>query len=139
MSIKTVSCTIPLDSGFTHILFNLASQGYSHIYVEYYGSGDNGAIEQVSLLKRGTVIETEDGFPEIKNDAKYYSLEDELDKLIDDKIYKYILEDASDWYNNEGGGGKLFISTEDCKFIGDHYYNIIHEEHEELKGEFRDN
>ena len=30
-----VKCTIPLDSGFTHILFNLASQGYSHIYVEY--------------------------------------------------------------------------------------------------------
>ena len=134
-----ISCTIPLDSGFTHILFNLASQGYSHIYVEYYGSGDDGAIEQMSALKREDVEEEEDVFPEIKDKAEYHSVEEELAKVIENKVYEHILASASDWYNNEGGGGKLFISTEDCKFIGDHYYNIIHEEHEELRGKFGDN
>jgi len=133
-----VKCTIPLDSGFTHILFNLASQGYSHIYVEYYGSGDSGAIEMISALKREDVIEEEDQFPEIIRNTVHHDIEDDLKDLIEKRVYENILNDATDWYNNEGGGGKLFISTDDCKFKADHYYNVNHEEHEDIDGTFGD-
>lgn len=139
-----VTCTIPLDSGFTHILFNLASQGYSHVYVEYHGGGDQGAIETIRPLKRGTVKESEEEFPKIiATEGLVVEDRDEFDselkQVLEDKIYKDILDSASDWYNNEGGGGTLFISTEDYKYKCDHFYNVIHEEHEDINGTFRDN
>lgn len=136
---KVLKCTIPLDSAFTHILFNIAAQGYSHIKATYSGSGDSGAIDELVAIKRGGVIEDEEGcdLPQVKQNAEEVKLEDELERLIEGKIYS-IINNASDWYNNDGGGGTLFISTEDYKYKGDHYYNVMHEEHEELNGTMGD-
>jgi len=134
---KEINCTIPLDSGFTHILFNLASQGYSHIYARYYGSGDSGAIEEIYLVERGGVHEEEGSLPELEGDAVLAYIEGELSKLLEDKIYK-IADNAGDWYNNEGGGGTIFISTEDYKYKADHYINVTETVHEDLDGTFGD-
>ena len=130
---KEISCTIPLDSGFTHILFNLASQGYSHIYARYYGSGDSGAIEEIYLVERGGVHEEEGSLPELEGDAVLADIEDELSKVLMEKVYE-ILSHEDDWYNYEGGGGTLFISTEDYKYRGDHYINVTESVHNDVEG-----
>jgi hypothetical protein len=135
---ELLACTIDLESGFTHVLFNLAAQGYSHIRAIYSGSGDSGAIHELLAIKRGGVIEEGDDLPTLTKGAETIELEYDLAELISNKIYD-ILNNASDWYNNEGGGGTLFISTDDYKYKGDHYYNVIHEEHEELDGTIGDN
>lgn len=46
-----VNATIPLDSGFTHVLFNLAAQGYSHIKVDYSGGETPVLLTRLQLLK----------------------------------------------------------------------------------------
>jgi hypothetical protein len=35
------------------------------------------------------------------------------------------LDSLDDWYNNEGGGGNLLISTLDGSYRTDHYVNIM--------------
>lgn len=134
---KEISCTIPLTSGFTHILFNLASQGYSHIYANYYGSGDSGAIEELYLVGRGGVVEIDRDLPELKEDVPLADVEDELAELLREKIYD-IINNEGDWYNNEGGGGKLFISTDDGKYKGDHYINVTESVHNDVSGTLGD-
>lgn len=132
---KVLSCTIPLDSAFSHILFNLAAQGYSYIKISYSGSGDSGGIDEMYAILRGGVDDKDDtDLPVEKSKAKIATLEKELYERIEEEVYEKILESVSDWYNNDGGGGVLFISTEDCKYKGDHYVNIINEEHENLDG-----
>ncbi len=134
---EEIACTIPLTSGFTHILFNLASQGYSHIYANYYGSGDSGAIEELYLVKRGSVHEEEGSLPELEGDAVLADIEDELAELLSNKIYD-IVNNEGDWYNNEGGGGKLFISTDDGKYRGDHYVHVTESIHNDVEGRLGD-
>lgn len=133
-----VTCTIPLDSGFTHILFNIAAQGYSHIVIEYSGSGDSGGIDEIYAVKRGGVKENEGDIPELKSNFVRVDLDGDLEQVIQDVAYKQVLNDATDWYNNEGGGGRLFISTDDSKYEADHYYNVVSEEHEQLSGRLGD-
>jgi hypothetical protein len=134
---KQISCTIPLESGFTHILFNLASQGYSHIYVRYSGSGDDGGVDEMYLVERGHVIEADDNFPELRDDLGLADIEDELSKVLMVKVYE-ILSHEDNWYDNEGGGGTLFISTEDYKYKGDHYVNVTESVHNDVSGTLGD-
>jgi hypothetical protein len=135
---KEISCTIPLDSGFTHVLFNLASQGYSHIYARYSGSGDSGAIDEMYLVERGGVIEeNKDDLPQLEEDAVLADIENDLFELLQDKIYS-IADNADDWYNNDGGGGVIFISTEDYKYKGDHYVNVTESIHTDVEGTLGD-
>jgi len=130
---KEINCTIPLDSGFTHILFNLASQGYSHIFARYSGSGDDGGVDEMYLVERGGVHEEEGSLPELEGDAVLADIEDELSKVLMEKVYE-ILSHEDDWYNNEGGGGTLFISTDDGKYRGDHYINVTESVHNDVEG-----
>lgn len=133
---ETVSINIPYESGFTHILFNLAGQGYSCIRIDYSGGGDEGHIQDINVMKRkGT-----------DPDVKFYNqagedgppLDDKLSDIIRDRAYKHILDDADDWCNNEGGGGTLYISTDDGEYHADHYINIISTEESSLDGQLFD-
>lgn len=137
MARKVINTTIPLTSGFTHILFNLSAQGYSHIKITYSGGGDEGSIDDIILIKRGGVEEREDNIYEL-NDIKTDEVAQELRDLLELKVYDYILESASDWYNNEGGGGTIYISCDDGKYKGNHYVNKIKRNYETLEGQFGD-
>lgn len=135
----TINVTIPLDSGFTHILLNLGVQGFEYLKFEYYGSGDDGCIEDVILIPHGC-IEIKDGevdqikpFPPQEND-----LASELRTLLEEVIYSKILEDADDWYNNDGGGGTLYVCTLDGSYHGDHYYNVTETVDSVLSGKLGD-
>ena len=137
MARKVINTTIPLTSGFTHILFNLAAQGYSHIKIEYSGGGDEGAIDDILLIERGGVEEKEDGIHELR-DCKMADVAQELKDLLEQKAYKHVLDSADDWYNNEGGGGTLYISCDDGKYIGELYVCEIKRHYETLEGQFAD-
>lgn len=133
-----VSLTIPLDSGFTHILFNLAAQGYSYVCLEYSGGGDSGCIDSTYLIKRGFATEKKDGSVTVHNNAEHFHMSDELVERIEEEAHSQVLESASDWWNNDGGGGTLYISTDDCTYHGDHYINVTVQEEEALDGKMHD-
>jgi hypothetical protein len=135
---KMVECTIPVDSAFTDVLFNLAAQGYTYIRARYSGSGDDGCIDEIHAVLRGGVVEDDD-LCELTDKAELFTLETDLEDRISDVIYDKILDSASNWYNDEGGGGVLYLSTEDGSYKGDHYINIVHTEHEILSGKLGDN
>lgn len=122
---KVIATTIPLDSGFTHLLLNIAAQGYAWIEVEYSGGGDDGSIDTVDLIPTGA-LDIEDG--EVKwhdDNCERANLEQKLKDHIENFTYDKILNDADDWWNNEGGGGTLYISTLDGSYHANHYVNVI--------------
>lgn len=132
---QEINATIPLDSSFDHILFNLGSQGFAAIKVTYQGGGDDGSIDEVGLIKIGE-IKFEDGKAEEIGDPELTPMEHNLRDLIENKVYDRILQSASDWYNNEGGGGILWISTLDRQYYGDHYYNVVSNYPEDYNREY---
>lgn len=134
---KEISLTIPVTSGFTHVLFNLAAQGYDYIKITYSGSGDSGCIDDVHLIKKG-LINIEDGVVDDESDYNNDYPKHDLKELIENKAYKYVLNDADDWYNNDGGGGTLYISTLDGSYHSDHYVNITETIDSVLTGKFGD-
>jgi hypothetical protein len=135
---KEISLTIPVTSGFTHVLFNLAAQGFEYIKIEYSGSGDNGCIDDVYLVRQG-YIKIEDGEVSENNDRDYAHPNQELKDLIEEKATDHVLDKADDWYNNEGGGGILYICTLDGTYHGDHYINYTTTSDSTLTGKFGDN
>lgn len=133
---EKVGINIPYESGFTHILFNLAGQGYSCIRVEYSGGGDEGHIQDINvMLRKGTNPDVE-FYEQAGEDGP--PLDEKLADIIRDKAYKYILDNADDWCNNEGGGGTLYISTDDGEYYADHYVNQITTYDSILKGQLFD-
>lgn len=138
---KEINLTIPLDSGFTHILFNLAVQGYGAIEVEYSGSGDSGAIDSVKLWKREAVnIDKDSNEIMIKDyDSKNYGYPArDLAEVIEEKVYTHILNNAPDWYNNDGGSGDLYISTEDGQYYANHRVYYTESDESILEGRLGD-
>lgn len=135
METKTVSLTIPIKSGFTHVLFNLAAQGYEYIKITYSGSGDSGSIDDIELIKNGLV--TIDNT--VEDDSEDNDRPDgDLGKLIEEKAYKQVLNDADDWWNNDGGGGLLYISTQDGGYHSDHYVYVTETVESVITGKFGD-
>jgi hypothetical protein len=135
---KEISLTIPVTSGFTHVLFNLAAQGFEYIKIEYSGGGDSGCIDDVYLVRQGC-IKIEDGEVSENNDRDYANPNEELKDLIKEKATDHVLDKADDWYNNEGGGGILYICTLDGTYHGDHYVNETTTHDSTLTGKFGDN
>lgn len=136
---ELVKATIPIESGLTHILFNLRAQGYKLIVVEYSGGGDDGAINDIAIYKEDGIISIpEDKMLAPQTDySKSKELESELHDLIADKVYK-MLERTSDWYNNDGGGGAFYIITDDAEYRIIHYQNIVRQEYEYYDGTLND-
>ena len=132
-----INITIPETSGFTHILFNLAAQGISHIKISYNGSGDSGAIDEVWAIKRGD-IEEKDGEIKEKDNLEELELNKDLKQIIEEASYNQILNDADDWCNNDGGGGVLYLSTADGSYYCDHYINVMTTQNEILTGKLHD-
>ena len=119
---KEISLTIPKESGFTHVLFNIAAQGFEYIEIHYSGGGDDGAIDNVYLVPNGVIKIEDDVVTHILPDyGKRADPDIELRELLRDKAYEYVLENAEDWWNNDGGGGTLYISTQDGSYYCKHY------------------
>lgn len=121
------------DMGFTHLLFNLFAQGCSHIRFEYSGGGDSGCIDSTTAFAVGDVKE-EEGQLSVEDDVIPLEIETDLADYLDAVINDKILEKADDWWNNEGGGGTLWVDCRDASYNGDHYVNITTTEESKLTG-----
>jgi len=93
----------------TSLLIKLADIGITGIMVRYDGAGDSGQIEEIQYC-----TEPVDDVEEIEDKIDYHSpklneLNSDLEKAIEDLVYKFLLEDIEDWYNNEGGYGEVSI------------------------------
>ncbi len=140
---EEVSVNVPIKSGFTHILFQLAAQGFTHVVITYAGSGDSGCIESTCVYEKDIISEDEHGYmefrrPEDQYDAKYKCLNADLKTRIEDYVYSNCLDALSDWWNNEGGQGTLFISTANGNYYCDHSTNVTETVQDPSSGTFGD-
>lgn len=97
--------------------FVLYDMGVRKIQVDYSGGGDSGAIDGVHY------------FDKHYNDISYKikpmlsDLETELcDDHIENVVYDQILDNISDWYNNEGGQGSVTINIPSLSSYGSTTY-----------------
>jgi hypothetical protein len=93
----------------TSLLIKLADIGITGIMVRYDGAGDSGQIEEIQYC-----TEPVDDVEEIEDKIDYHSpklneLNSDLEKAIENLVYKFLLQDIEDWYNNEGGYGEVSI------------------------------
>jgi hypothetical protein len=103
----------------TSLLIKLADIGITGIMVRYDGAGDSGQIEEIQYC-----TEPVDDIEEIEDKIDYHSpklneLNSDLEKAIEDLVYKFLLEDIEDWYNNEGGYGTMLMCTKTGNFINE--------------------
>src|SRR5687767_5510347 len=92
---EKISIKIPKKSGFSHILFNIAAAGYTHIVITYSGSGDDGSIESVRGYKKGFVEENgdeDDLQMELIADDGGVGFEETLNERIEEYIYSNLLD-----------------------------------------------
>lgn len=125
------------EMGFTHLLFNLFAQGCSYIRFEYSGSGDSGCIDSTTAFAIDDVEEIDKDLY-AKVTAVPLEIETDLVDYLNTVINDKILENADDWWNNDGGGGTLWVDCRDASYNGNHYVNIITTEESKLTGKLGD-
>ena len=113
----------------TSLLIKLADIGITGIMVRYDGAGDSGQIEEIQYC-----TEPVDDIEEIEDKIDYHSpklneLNSDLEKAIEDLVYKFLLEDIEDWYNNEGGYGEVSIMVPSGNYWINNNIRIIDYEH----------
>ena len=129
---------------FKDILFHIRLNGYGYIGFYYSGSGDSGSIDAMYLVLKDLASQNDDG--QILTECSDWELQSksehdlpkEIWDMVENHIYTHILDDAPDWYNNDGGGGHGYICTENGDFSVDHYINIVETEEEQLIGNLFD-
>ena len=113
----------------TELMLELSGMGVTGILVRYDGSGDSGQIEEIQYC-----TEPVDDIEEIEDKIDYHSpklneLNSDLEKAIEDLVYKFLLEDIEDWYNNEGGYGEVSIMVPSGNYWINNNIRIIDYEH----------
>jgi hypothetical protein len=104
-------------------LVRLADLGVTGIKVQYEGSGDSGAIENVVYTTEKMVEDEEDAFDNINDiyvwDQKISHLQD-LDSGLSSDIAHFVeeqlLQDVENWWNDEGGYGAVCILVPSGKY-----------------------
>jgi hypothetical protein len=104
-------------------LVKLADLGVTGIKVQYEGSGDSGAIENVVYTTEKIDEDEEAAFDDI-NDIEVWGQDvshlQELDSGLSSDIANFVeeqlLNDIEDWWNNEGGYGSVCILIPSGKY-----------------------
>jgi hypothetical protein len=104
-------------------LVKLADLGVTGIKVQYEGSGDSGAIENVVYTTEKMDEDEEAAFDDI-NDIEVWGQDvshlQELDSGLSSDIANFVeeqlLNDIEDWWNNEGGYGSVCILIPSGKY-----------------------
>jgi hypothetical protein len=104
-------------------LVKLADLGVTGIKVQYEGSGDSGAIENVIYTTEKLDRDEEAAFDDI-NDIYVWGQDvshlEELDSGLSSDIANFVeeqlLNDIEDWWNNEGGSGAVCIIVPSGKY-----------------------
>jgi len=104
-------------------LVKLADLGVTGIKVQYEGSGDSGAIENVIYTTEKLDRDEEAAFDDI-NDIYVWGQDvshlQELDSGLSSDIANFVeeklLNDIEDWWNNDGGSGAVCILVPSGKY-----------------------
>jgi hypothetical protein len=111
------------ENNMTGLLLQLADRGVTGIKVQYEGSGDSGAIENVVYTTEKMDEDEEAAFDDINDldvwgqDVKHLT---DLDSGISSDIQHFVeealLNDIEDWWNNDGGYGAVSIIIPSGKY-----------------------
>ena len=119
----------------TSLLVKLANEGVTGLLVTYSGGGDSGAIDDIvyttEKLDENDEIALDhiDSIDTYTPGAKYlralsYGMNDDLR----DFVINYLLDDIEDWWNNDGGYGKVSILVPSGKYKISNSVYISHTE-----------
>jgi len=90
---------------------SLKNMGITELVAEYDGSGDSGSIE--------TVYGEDD-------DGNVIHLDTDVESKVEEMLYEVLTDNYDyDWYNNEGGYGKVTINLDDKTWRVDGYVRNI--------------
>ena len=111
------------ENNMTGLLLQLADRGVTGVKVQYEGSGDSGAIENVVYTTEKMVEDEEDAFDNINDiyvwDQKILHIQD-LDSGLSSDIANFVeeqlLQDVENWWNDEGGYGAVCILVPSGKY-----------------------
>lgn len=122
--IKSINSELKIDIS----LFKLKDQNISKIVFEYEGSGDDGAIDDICYFDSlDRIIDISLLDDDIVNEIN--DIQEILEEKVDD-----ILENVSDWYNNEGGHGTVTIYTDTGNYEVNNNIRIVDFQNESYKG-----
>lgn len=112
------------EQELTQTLIQLADLGVTGIKIYYEGGGDSGCIEDIRYTdKEGISLE------EVQNlvwDSKNLKeLNNELAINIENFATDKILDTIEDWWNNEGGSGKLAILVPSGEYYVENNIRVI--------------
>jgi len=104
-------------------LVRLADLGVTGIKVQYEGSGDSGAIENIIYTTEKLDRDEEAAFDDI-NDIYVWGQDvshlEDLDSGLSSDIANFVeeqlLNDIEDWWNNDGGSGAVCIIVPSGKY-----------------------
>lgn len=110
------------------IVLNL--NGVSNIEFSYSGGGDDGAIDDINYLNMDgdTIVKNEEDIEDIK-DINY----------IVEEVADELLCQITDWWNNDGGYGKLTLNTLDGTYSIQNNVGCMTYTEESYKGTFEVN
>jgi hypothetical protein len=104
-------------------LVRLADLGVTGIKVNYEGSGDSGAIENVVYTAEKLKEDEEDAFDALfdinvwgKDILNLRDLDSSLESDIAHFVEEQLLNDIEDWWNNDGGYGTVCILVPSGKY-----------------------
>lgn len=113
----------------TSLLLKLADLGVTGIKVEYEGSGDSGAIENIVYTTNKLDWDEETNLDNVhgldvwtEEYPNLNTLDADLERALEQFAYDKLMNDIDDWYNNEGGYGSIAILVPSGRY---HIYNNI--------------
>lgn len=113
----------------TSLLLKLADLGVTGIKVEYEGSGDSGAIENIIYTTNKLDSDEETNLDNVHGldvwateCPNLNTLDADLESALQNFAYDKLMNDIDDWYNNEGGYGSIAILVPSGRY---HIYNNI--------------
>lgn len=106
------------------LMLELNDLGIKYVYVNYSGGGDEGAVDGIYAVYEFDKMNTDtwnwktDSISTfISDETLTFELPKNLKDKVDELLYKIILNDIEDWYNNDGGYGYVVISVPSGDYI----------------------
>lgn len=125
------------ENEMTTFLFKLGDLGVTGVLAIYSGGGDSGAIDDILYTTEKLdgdddwALDEIDAIDAYSQDAKYLrSLDQNLNDDLNDFLSQYILDEIEDWWNNDGGYGRMSILVPSGKYkINNNVYYTQTEEY----------
>ena len=119
----------------TSLLVKLANEGVTGLLVTYSGGGDSGAIDDIVYTTEKLdeddeiAIDQIDSIDTYSPGTKYLrALSSSMNDDLNDFVTGHLLDTIEDWWNNDGGYGKVSILVPSGKYKISNSVYISHTE-----------